>query len=842
MGFDEEALAAQKIVEVEIAREMRKSFLDYSMSVITARALPDVRDGLKPVHRRILFTMHRNGLDPQKPYRKCADTVGAVLGSYHPHGDASVYDAMVRLAQDFSMRYMLVDGHGNFGSVDGDPPAAYRYTESRMSRLSVEMLTNIEKDTVDFVPNYDDRLKEPTVLPSRFPNLLVNGSTGIAVGMATNIPPHNMTEVINAVCCVIDNPDAMLEDLMEHIHGPDFPTAGIIMGRSGIRAAYGTGRGKMTVRARAEIREQKDGRYAIHVSELPYTVNKARLQEAIDQLVKDKRIEGVSAVNDYSSREGMDLVVDLKRDANPQVVLNQLYSYTQMQTTFGVIMIALVKGEPKLLTLKQMIEHYIAFQIEIITRRTQFDLKKARERAHILEGLLVALDHIDEVLKILRASSNVPEGKANLMERFGLDDVQAQAIVQMRFGQLTGLERSKIEEEMAQLRAQIEGFEDLLTDPAKMMAQLKEELVAIRERFGDSRRTEILDISGEVDIEELIPEENCVFTMTSMGYVKRLPADTYQQQHRGGRGVKGLTRREEDYVSTMFTSSTHDYIMIFTSRGRVFRLLGYQIPEGSRNSKGMNIVNLLPIESNEKVTALIQVPRQLGEDPEAHSYVTMVTRQGIIKRTSLPEYRNARKNGVIAIHLDEDDDLAWVRLTSGQDQVILATRDGMAIRFRETDSRPLGRTARGVKAIDLREGDEVVGMDVVDAAKTILTVSETGFGRRSSPDNYRLQSRAGKGLTNYHTERFGKIAALAAISEEDDVILIASNGVIIRIPASQIRLVNRPSKGVRVMKTAEGERVVTIACVPADGEETDALPDDPNEQADAGDDLPVDDE
>jgi DNA gyrase subunit A len=842
LGFDEEALAAQKIVEVEIAREMRKSFLDYSMSVITARALPDVRDGLKPVHRRILFTMHRNGLDPQKPYRKCADTVGAVLGSYHPHGDASVYDAMVRLAQDFSMRYMLVDGHGNFGSVDGDPPAAYRYTESRMSRLSVEMLTNIEKDTVDFVPNYDDRLKEPTVLPSRFPNLLVNGSTGIAVGMATNIPPHNMTEVINAVCCVIDNPDAMLEDLMEHIHGPDFPTAGIIMGRSGIRAAYGTGRGKMTVRARAEIREQKDGRYAIHVSELPYTVNKARLQEAIDQLVKDKRIEGVSAVNDYSSREGMDLVVDLKRDANPQVVLNQLYSYTQMQTTFGVIMIALVKGEPKLLTLKQMIEHYIAFQIEIITRRTQFDLKKARERAHILEGLLVALDHIDEVLKILRASSNVPEGKANLMERFGLDDVQAQAIVQMRFGQLTGLERSKIEEEMAQLRAQIEGFEDLLTDPAKMMAQLKEELVAIRERFGDSRRTEILDISGEVDIEELIPEENCVFTMTSMGYVKRLPADTYQQQHRGGRGVKGLTRREEDYVSTMFTSSTHDYIMIFTSRGRVFRLLGYQIPEGSRNSKGMNIVNLLPIESNEKVTALIQVPRQLGEDPEAHSYVTMVTRQGIIKRTSLPEYRNARKNGVIAIHLDEDDDLAWVRLTSGQDQVILATRDGMAIRFRETDSRPLGRTARGVKAIDLREGDEVVGMDVVDAAKTILTVSETGFGRRSSPDNYRLQSRAGKGLTNYHTERFGKIAALAAISEEDDVILIASNGVIIRIPASQIRLVNRPSKGVRVMKTAEGERVVTIACVPADGEETDALPDDPNEQADAGDDLPVDDE
>ncbi|MDR3313280.1 MAG: DNA gyrase subunit A [Oscillospiraceae bacterium] len=825
MAFDDASLDEQKIINVEIAREMRKSFLDYSMSVITARALPDVRDGLKPVHRRILFTMHRNGLMPDRAYRKCADTVGAVLGSYHPHGDASVYDAMVRLAQDFSMRYMLVDGHGNFGSVDGDPPAAYRYTESRMSKISVEMLANIEKETVEFVPNYDDRLKEPTVLPARFPNLLVNGSTGIAVGMATNIPPHNMVEVIDALCCLIDNPEATLEDLMEHIKGPDFPTAGIIMGRAGIRAAYATGRGKIIVRARAEIREKKEGRFSIHVVELPYVVNKARLHEAIDQLVKDKRIEGVSAVNDYSSRNGMDLVVDLKRDANPQVVLNQLYSFTQMQSTFGVIMIALVNGEPKLLTLKQMLQHYIDFQVEVITRRTQFDLRKARERAHILEALIVAQDHIDEVISLIRSSKSIPEARASLTERFQFDEAQATAIVQMQLGRLTGLEREKLEAETAEIRAQIAEFEALLSDPQKMLAQFKQEVCAIRDRFGDPRRTEIQDISGEVDIEDLIPEETCVYTMTTLGYVKRQPMDTYQSQHRGGRGIKGLTRREEDVVQTMFTCSTHDYVMVFTTRGRVYRLKGYEIPEGSRNSKGMNIVNILPISGEESVSAMIQVPNEERAPDLGEHYLCMVTRQGVIKRTALSEYRNVRKNGVIALNLDEDDELAWVHLTSGAEELIIATRGGMAIRFRESDARPLGRTARGVRAIQLAEGDEVVGFDVIAEGKSVLTVSESGLGRRSLPANYRLQSRAGKGLTNYHTERFGRVAAVAVVEETDDLILIASDGVIIRIPAGQISTFNRPGKGVRVMKISAGERVIAMACVPASEEEPiDALP------------------
>jgi DNA gyrase subunit A len=840
LAFDAASLEAQKIVPVEIAREMRKSFLDYSMSVITSRALPDVRDGLKPVHRRILFTMHRNGLTPEKAYRKCADTVGAVLGSYHPHGDASVYDAMVRLAQDFSMRYLLVDGHGNFGSVDGDPPAAYRYTESRMSKISTEMLTDIEKNTVNFVPNYDDRLKEPTVLPSRFPNLLVNGSTGIAVGMATNIPPHNLVEVVDAMCCLIDHPDATLEDLMEHIKGPDFPTAGIIMGRAGIRAAYGTGRGKIDVRARAEIREKKDGRFAIHVSELPYQVNKARLHEAIDQLVKDKRIDGVSGVNDYSSREGMDLVVDLKREANPQVVLNQLYSFTQMQASFGTIMIALVNGEPKLLTLKQMLEHYIRFQIEVVTRRTEYDLAKARERAHILEGLLVALDFIDEVLALLRSSKNIPEGKARLMERFGLDDPQSQAIVQMRFGQLTGLEREKIEEEMRQLADQIGEYEALLGDPQKMLTLVKAEVCAIRDKFGDPRRTEIAAVSGEVDIEDLVPQEDCVYTMTNLGYVKRQPVAAYQLQKRGGRGIKGMTRREEDVVQTMFLGSSHDYVMIFTTKGRVYRLKGYEIPEGSRNSKGMNIVNLLPVAGDESVSALIRVS---AEDQAAaeERFLCMVTRRGTIKRTPLSEFRNVRKNGVIALGLDEDDELAWVKLTAGGDDLIIATQLGMAIRFREGDARSMGRTARGVRAVSLADGDEVIGMDVIlqdaqtipEQTRTILTISETGYGRRSEAAQYRVQSRGGKGLINYHTRRYGNIAGIAAVAEDEDLILISSDGVIIRIPAGQISLQNRPAKGVRVMRATEGERVVGFACVPKD-EETpaDALPaDEPEDDA-----------
>lgn len=813
MSFDDLSVANQKIIDVDINKEMRKSFLDYSMSVIVARALPDVRDGLKPVHRRILYTMFENSLTPDKAYRKCADTVGSVLGRYHPHGDASVYDAMVRLAQDFSMRYMLVDGHGNFGSVDGDPPAAYRYTESRMSKISQEMLTDIEKETVSFSPNYDDRLKEPDVLPSRFPNLLVNGSTGIAVGMATNIPPHNMREVIDGMCCLIDNPEASLEDLMEHIKGPDFPTAGIIMGRAGIRSAYGTGRGKITVRARAEIIENKNGRYSIAVSELPYQVNKARLIESIADLVKDKRIEGISDVNDYSSREGMNMVVDLKRDANPQVVLNQLYSFTQLQNTFGVIMIALVNGEPKVLTLKEVLQHYIKFQCEIITRRTQFDLRKAKERAHILDGLMIALDFIDEVIALLRASKSIPEGKAALMERFGLDDPQAQAIVQMRLGQLTGLERVKIEEELAALKLKIAEYIEILSDESRVLAIIKEEVKYIRDKFGDDRRTEIINVSGEVDIEDLIPEETCVITMTDLGYIKRLPMDTYRIQRRGGRGVMGLTRREEDVVQTMFTCSTHDYVMFFTTKGRTYRLKGYEIPEGSRTSKGMNIVNLLPVEGEEKISAMIRAPRV-----EEGQFLCMVTRKGIIKRTALEAYKNVRKSGVIAINLDDDDELAWVRLTSGNDDLIAATRKGMCIRFNENDARPLGRTARGVKAITLKAGDEVVGMDVLQEGKTVFTVSETGYGRRSEIDNFHLQARGGKGVINYKVKTYGDVASTIVINDDDDLILISSDGIVIRIPAKDISVFARPSKGVRVMKVTQGERLVTVTAAEAEAE------------------------
>ncbi len=711
----------QKIIDVDLNKEMRKSFLDYSMSVIVSRALPDVRDGLKPVHRRILYTMYERNLTPDKPYHKCAATVGAVLGDYHPHGDMSVYDAMVRLAQSFSMRYMLIDGHGNFGSVDGDPPAAYRYTESRMSKMAMSMLTDIEKETVDYMPNYDDSRKEPVVLPSRFPNLLVNGSTGIAVGMATNIPPHNLREVIDGMCCLIDNPDAGLEELMEHIKGPDFPTAGIVMGRSGIRAAYGTGRGKIIVRARAEIQETKNGRFSIVVSELPYQVNKARLIENIAELVKEKRIEGISDINDYTSREGMHMVVDLKRDANPQVVLNQLYTFTQMQTTFGVIMLALVNGEPRVLTLKEVLRNYIDFQCEVVVRRTRYDLRKAQERAHILEGLLIALDFIDEVIEILRSSKDQPEGRERLMQRFGLDEPQAQAIVQMRLGQLTGLERHKIEEEMAQLKEKIAEYMEILSSETRVLEIVKEEALVLRDKYGDDRRTEIANISGEVDIEDLIPEETCVFTMTTLGYIKRQPVDTYRIQKRGGRGVIGMARREEDVAETMFTCSTHDYVMFFTSDGRTYRLKGYEIPEGSRTSKGMNIVNLLPITPDVKVNAMIRVP-EFSEG----QYLCMVTRKGIIKRTELEAYRNVRKNGVIAISLDENDELAWVHLTSGEDDLLVATRKGMSIRFHETDARPLGRTARGVKAIELSESDEVVGMAVLKEDGTVLTVSETG--------------------------------------------------------------------------------------------------------------------
>lgn len=697
-----------RIKDVDVKEEMKSSFLDYSMSVIISRALPDVRDGLKPVHRRILYTMYEKGLDPNKPYHKCADTVGAVLGAYHPHGDASVYDALVRLAQDFSMRYMLVDGHGNFGSVDGDPPAAYRYTEARMSKISCEMLTDIDKKTVDFQPNFDDRLEEPTVLPSRFPNLLVNGSDGIAVGMATKIPPHNLGETIDAACALIDNPDIDLAGLMDYMPGPDFPTGGIIMGRSGIRATYATGRGKITVRAKTEIVEAKNGRYKIIVTELPYQVNKARLIEYIADLVKDKRIDGISNIEDHSDRQGMHIEIDVKREASASIVLNNLFNLTQLQTTFGAIMLAIVDGVPKILNLKEMLTEYVNFQQEIIRRRTEFDLKKAKDREHILEGLKIAIDFIDEVISIIRNSKDQATAKVNLMERFGLDDVQAQAIVQMRLGQLTNMERTKIEDEIAALKTKIEEYNAILADEGRQREIIKEELIVIRNKFADPRRTEICAVNGEVDIEDLIPNQECVLTLTQFGYVKRLAVDTYKIQNRGGRGVSGMSRREEDVATEMFVINSHDYVLFFTDKGRVYRLKCYEVPEGSRQSKGMNIANLLPIAADEKVTSMIRVP-----EFDEEKYLVMVTKQGIIKRISLNAYNTARKGGLIALELNDGDELAWVRLTDGNQQVIVATKNGLAIRFEETDVRPMGRQARGVKAISLREGDCVVGMCVV---------------------------------------------------------------------------------------------------------------------------------
>ena len=806
---DESVWQNQKIIDMEISKRMRTAFLDYSMSVITSRALPDVRDGLKPVHRRILYTMYENNLYPDKAYRKCADTVGSVLGRYHPHGDASVYDAMVRLAQTFSMRYILVDGHGNFGSVDGDPPAAYRYTESRMSKLSMLMLENIDKDTVDFTSNYDDRLKEPTVLPSRFPNLLVNGSTGIAVGMATNIPPHNMKEVIDGMACLIDNPDASLEELMEHIKGPDFPTAGIIMGKSGIRAAYATGRGKITVRSRCEIVEdEKKGRYSIIVTELPYQVNKARLIESMADLVKDKKIEGIADINDYSNREGMKIAIDLKRDANPQVVLNLLYSMTQLQISYGIIQLALVNGEPKVLTLKEILQNYIEFQEEIVRRRTQFDLNKAQEREHILDGLARAIDIVDEIIATIRAcKGGQQEAKQAIIDKFDFDEPQASAIVAFRLGQLAGLEIQKIRAELAELEEKIKNFIEILSSKEKILEIVKTECTAIGDKFGDERRTEIAAVSGDVDIEDLIPEETSVYTLTTMGYIKRQPVSTYQSQHRGGKGIKGMTRREEDVAETMFTCSSHDFIMFFTDKGRCYRLKGYEIPESSRTGKGMNIVNLLPVEGEEKISAMIRVPDFGTEE----CYLCMVTKKGIIKRTELDEYKNIRKSGIIAINLDEDDGLAWVKLTSGHDELLVATRNGMAIRFNETDARAIGRTSRGMRAIKLKNDDEVVGMCVLDSSKKVLTVSETGFGRRSDISDYRLQSRAGSGIINYKTAAHGKVASVAMVGENDDIIMIASDGIIIRMPAEDISEFSRTSKGVRVMRTSEGENVVTVA-------------------------------
>ena len=824
----------ENLIQVDLREIMETSFLDYSMSVIVQRALPDVRDGLKPVHRRILYTMYENALWPEKAYRKCADTVGSVLGRYHPHGDASVYDALVRLAQDFSMRYMLIDGHGNFGSVDGDPPAAYRYTEARMSKLSVEMLKDIEKDTVDFSPNYDDRLKEPNVLPSHFPNILVNGSTGIAVGMATNIPPHNMGEVLDGVCAMVDNPDIDLDGLMQYIKGPDFPTGGIIMGRSGIRAAYGTGRGRIYVRARAEIVEKPNGRYQIVVTELPYQVNKARLIENIAELVKDKRIDGISNIDDHSDRNGMHIAIDIKREASPQLVLNHLYSLTQMQVTFGVIMLAIVDGQPKLLTLRDILQEYIKFQSEVVLRRTQFDLKKAQERAHILEGLMIALDFIDEVIAILRNSKSIPEGKVALMERFGLDDVHAQAIVQMRLGQLTGLERTKLEEELAALRLKIADFLDIIASEARRYGIIKDEAMEMKKRFSDERRTEIAAISGEMDVEDLIPEEDCVLTLTNFGYVKRQTLDTYRTQRRGGRGISGMSRREEDVASELFIANSHDFVLFFSDRGRVYRLKCYEIPEGSRTSRGMNITNLLPLEPEERITSMLRVTKSEEED----HFLTMVTKNAVIKRVALSAFRNVRKNGLIALDLAEDDELSWVRLTSGSDDLLVATRFGKVIRFHEADVREMGRQARGVRAIRLAEGDVVVGMSVLRENGLVLTVSETGYGRLSNPEDYRLQHRGGMGILNYHVEKYGNVAAIKVVDLDDDIILIADDGVIIRIEAGSIRICARPSKGVRVMKVNEGSKVITMARAPHDDEEEISAVEDDG-IAEEGEDEPV---
>jgi len=820
----------ENILNVDIEQEMRESYLAYSMSVIASRALPDVRDGLKPVHRRILYTMYENGLSPDKAFRKCADTVGSVLGKYHPHGDASVYDALVRLAQDFSMRHVLVQGHGNFGSIDGDPPAAYRYTEARMSKMALRMLTDIEKDTVDFVPNYDDRLREPTVLPSRFPNILVNGSTGIAVGMATNIPPHNLGEVIDGCCCLIDNPDATLDQLMEHIKGPDFPTGGVIMGRSGIRAAYGTGRGKVIVRAKATIEEHKNGRQRIIVTELPYMVNKARLIEQIADLVKEKRIDQISNLQDDSNnRNGLKIIIDLKRDANAQVVLNQLYSYTQMQDACGVILLALVRGEPKVLTLKEILHEYIAFQEEVIRRRTVFDMKKAQERAHILEGLKIAQDNIDEVIQIIRSSRDNNESRPRLMERFGLSEIQANAILAMQLGRLSSLERDKIEAELNELYQRIAEFKDILAHEERVLQIVKTELLEIKEKCNDPRRTELAAVSGEVDIEDLIPQEECVITLTQYGYLKRQPSEAYKAQRRGGRGISGLTRRDEDLVTDLHTCSTHDYLMIFTNRGKVYRMKGYEIPEGSRVSRGTNVVNLLPLEEGEKISAI--VPTSVLTDEG--KYLVMVTRRGIIKRTEFNAYQNVRKGGLIAINLDEGDELAWVKITSGSDDIIIATRQGMSIRFPEQDARSIGRTARGVRAIALDEGDQVVGMALAGEGDYTLTVSESGLGRRSSYDEYRLQSRGGKGLRNYYCDKNGPVAGFCSVHDGQDAVMITDSGIIIRTHTDQISVQSRYAGGVRVMRLDDSAKVIGLTVVERQSDNPSPGEDEPKENAPA---------
>ena len=814
----------QRIVQSELVHEMKSSYIDYAMSVIVGRALPDVRDGLKPVHRRILYAMYEDGLTSDKPFKKSATCVGDVLGRYHPHGDASVYDAMVRLAQDFSMRYPLVDGHGNFGSVDGDPPAAYRYTEARMSKLCNEMLRDIDKDTVAWDPNFDESRKEPRVLPSRFPNLLVNGSSGIAVGMATNIPPHNLTEVINACVCILENPEAELADLMEYIKGPDFPTRGIIMGRSGIRAAYATGRGKITVRARTEFEEFGQNRERIIVTELPYQVNKRQLIAAMAEQVRDKRLEGISDIRDETDRNGMRVVIELKKDANPQVVLNRLFAQTQMQTTFGVTMLALVNNQqqPKILSLRHMLDEYLAFQEEIITRRTQFDLKKALDRQHVLQGLLIAEDNIDEVIRTIRESYD--NAKESLMERFSLSEIQAQVVLDMQLKRLQGLEREKLEAEYEELEKRIEYYRELLANEEMLKGVLKDELVAIRDKYGDDRLTEIQDVEDEIDIEDLIEEEQCVFTLSHAGYCKRVPASTYRSQKRGGRGVTGMTTKEEDFVEGVFTASTHDYILFFTNLGKVHRRKGYQIPEAGRTAKGTNLVNILPFEPGEKVTAGITV-HEFDED-----YLVFVTKNGTVKRLELASLNTARKAGIRALTLSDGDELIAVMKTDGKQDIMLASADGMAICFNENDVRVMGRDAAGVRGMALDAGDSIVGAGIAAKGKQLLSVTEYGYGKRTDIEEYmrlgddgvrRPQQRGGKGLKNYNiTAKTGRIAGVAIVDNEDDVMLIENGGVLIRMAAADINVYKRDTQGVILMRVEAGNRVISVDRVDREPEET----------------------
>lgn len=806
MSDENFSLNNNRVVHRDIEKEMRESFLAYSMSVIVSRALPDVRDGLKPVHRRILYTMYENGLTPDKEYRKCADTVGTVLGRYHPHGDASVYDAMVRLAQDFSMRYPLVDGHGNFGSLDGDPPAAYRYTEARMDKMALDMLTDINKDTIDYMSNYDDRLKEPVVLPSRFPNLLVNGSVGIAVGMATNIPPHNLTETIDAVQTLIKNPDCTLDELMQHIKGPDFPTGGIIMGRAGIRAAYATGRGRITLRGRAKIEDIKN-RTCIVIEEIPYMVNKKRLIENIADLAKDKRIEGIHNIRDESDKDhDVRVVIELKKDAIAQVVLNHLYQYTQLQDTVGVIMLALVKGEPKILSLKQMLTEYIDFQVEVIRRRTKFDLDKAQARAHILEGMVIAAENIEEVIRICRTSENITEIKQRLMKRFSLTEIQADAIAQMRMYQLSNMERKKIDDELAELNAKIKDLTEILASYERVLEIICNELEEIKRKYGDERRTSIENVSGEVDVEDLIPVEDCVVTLTNIGYIKRQPISEYKTQKRGGKGVSAIKQRDEDFIQEMFIASTHDDVLFITSKGIMYKLRCFEIAEGSKQSRGVNVINMLPLAEDEKIAAMIKTT-----DYDDGRFLIMVTKNGKIKRTPLSAYKNVRKNGLRAVGLDEGDEIAGVRLTDGSAQVIVATRNGYAIRIDETQMRPMSRTAHGVKAIKLRDGDCVVSMARVREGASVLTVTDKGLGRRVKLDDYRIQNRGGYGMLNYKvSDEKGYVCGIKIVDEEDDIIMIATDGVIIRIRACDIRIMGRYATGVKLMRVSGEDRVVAF--------------------------------